>query len=287
MTAAFSEEQKQYLQGFMTGLTQSGLLPFVGVTADGRFTDSPALAQDAAEKTQPDTLYGTPVDALCKEEKIKLAENPLDIWPRMENLAAADAFAEGDDVFRFKFHGLFNCKPAQDAYMLRLRIPGCVVDVHQLRGLAYIAEHYGGGYAHVTTRGNLQIREIQPKNTVFTLMKLYDIGLTSRGAGADNIRNITASPISGVDPRELYDTRPLARAMHHYILNSSVGGDTDQEQGLGREVCKAVPCDAVPQVLERMIAVYQSQRRDDESFLTFVRRHDADTLKTLFAVSVP
>jgi len=44
--------------------------------------------------------------------------------------------------------------------------------------------------------------------------------MTARGAGADNLRNITASPLSGVDPEELYNVVPLAEAMHHYILNS-------------------------------------------------------------------
>ena len=45
------------------------------------------------------------------------------------------------------------------------------------------------------------------------------LGLTSRGSGADNIRNITGSPTAGIDPQELIDTRPLCSAMHHYILN--------------------------------------------------------------------
>src|SRR5260370_21111987 len=48
---------------------------------------------------------------------------------------------------------------------------------------------------------------------------LRALGLPSRGAGADNIRNIPGSPPAGIDPQELYDTRPLCRDMHHYILN--------------------------------------------------------------------
>jgi ferredoxin-nitrite reductase len=50
-------------------------------------------------------------------------------------------------------------------------------------------------------------------------MGLADLGIITRGAGADNIRNITASPTAGIDPHELIDVRPLARQMHHYILN--------------------------------------------------------------------
>ena len=50
-------------------------------------------------------------------------------------------------------------------------------------------------------------------------MGLHELGIINRGAGADNIRNITCSPTAGIDPRELIDTQPLARQMHHYILN--------------------------------------------------------------------
>jgi ferredoxin-nitrite reductase len=51
------------------------------------------------------------------------------------------------------------------------------------------------------------------------LTAIDELGLTSRGAGADNIRNLTGSPTAGLDPQELFDTRPLSRALHHYILN--------------------------------------------------------------------
>jgi len=51
------------------------------------------------------------------------------------------------------------------------------------------------------------------------LERLAEAGLTSRGAGADNIRNITANPTAGIDPQELYDTRPLGLQLHHAILN--------------------------------------------------------------------
>src|SRR5438132_5523714 len=50
-------------------------------------------------------------------------------------------------------------------------------------------------------------------------MGLHELGIINRGAGADNIRNITCSPTAGIDPQELIDTRELARQMHHYILN--------------------------------------------------------------------
>ena len=80
-------------------------------------------------------------------------------------------------------------------------------------------KRYGGGYSHVTTRANLQIREIEPKNAVALLEAIQDLGLCSRGSGADNIRNVTGTPTAGIDPQELIDTRPYAREWHFHILN--------------------------------------------------------------------
>ena len=48
---------------------------------------------------------------------------------------------------------------------------------------------------------------------------IQDLGLCSRGSGADNIRNVTGTPTAGIDPQELLDTRPFAREWHFHILN--------------------------------------------------------------------
>src|SRR2546425_411700 len=103
--------------------------------------------------------------------------------------------------------------------MLRCRIPAGELTAAQLKGLADIADEFGNGKAAITTRSNIQIREIAPKNLVNVLTKLQSLGLTSKGSGVDNVRNITASPTAGIDPQELLDTRPYAHSLHHYILN--------------------------------------------------------------------
>ena len=103
--------------------------------------------------------------------------------------------------------------------MCRLRIANGILTHWQLRGVADIADKWGGGYTHVTTRANLQIREIKAENGPSVVEGLVDIGLTAKGSGADNIRNVTGSATAGIDPAELIDTRPYARAWHHHILN--------------------------------------------------------------------
>jgi ferredoxin-nitrite reductase len=143
----------------------------------------------------------------------------LETWDMVLEHARDGRFPKGTDVFMMKFQGLFFVAPAQNAFMCRLRIPGGTLNGHQFRGLADLAERHAGGYADCTTRANLQFREVGPAQTVDLLLGLADLGLIIRGSGADNIRNVTASATGGIDPDELVDTRPLAKRMHHYILN--------------------------------------------------------------------
>ncbi len=164
--------------------------------------------------------FNTPVSDLCREERWKHEKNPLAIWDKVLQYSSQNQPPSDDDRFRLKYLGLFHVAPAQDSFMLRLRVPGGVLSTHQLRGLAQLAEDYGSGRADLTTRSNLQIREFQPRDIVRVLNRVQALGLTSRGSGADNIRNITASPITGIDPNELIDVAPLAEAMQAYITNS-------------------------------------------------------------------
>lgn len=213
MDSDFSKTQKQYLEGFFTGVKQCDSLPFLGQNTVGQFTDSPLQAV-------VETVHGTEMDDLCKEELIKHEKNGLDVWDAMMSDSEAGRFPQAGDVFRYKFYGLFHVTPVQDSFMLRLRVAGCALRSHQMLGLAELAQDWGGGYADITTRGNFQIREIMPKDTISTLIKLDELGLTSRGAGADNLRNVTASPTSGFDPEEVLDVLPYARSMHQAILNN-------------------------------------------------------------------
>ena len=210
--SGFSEEQTSYLSGFVAGILQARDLPFLGQDADKRFT------HQAAEAVE--TVYGTPLDELCREEQIKHAKHGLDCYDTILANAETNSFPIDGDVFRYKFHGLFFVTPAQESLMMRCRIAGGSISSSQFRGLAEIASDWGPGHIDLTTRANLQVREIMPKDCPAVLMKLSDLGLSSQGSGADNVRNITATATTGFDPDELIDVMPYARAIHHYILKN-------------------------------------------------------------------
>jgi ferredoxin-nitrite reductase len=218
----FSDEQKRYLEGFTSGLNV-GRAAHQLSAARGPAA-APAKAQP--EPVGPDAVHIKAQDRVLAEgkklsdqERFKRELHPLDGYERLKAQAAANEPPKPDDNFRWRFFGLFYVAPNQKSYMCRLRIPNGILTHWQFAGFADLAERYGGGYAHVTTRANLQVREIEPKNAVAMVEGILDLGLCSRGSGADNIRNVTGSPTAGIDPQELIDTRPYAREWHFHILN--------------------------------------------------------------------
>ena len=217
--ADFTSKQKEYLQTLFSDVTRRGVIPFVGHAGDGLITADPASG--LANMAEPDAVwFNTPVSDLSREERWKFEQDPFAIWDKVLSYSNRNAPPSDDDRFRLKYLGLFYVAPAQDSFMLRLRVPGGILSAHQLRGLARLAEDHGSGRADLTTRSNLQIREFQPRDIVRVLNRIQSLGLSSRGSGADNIRNITASPITGLDPHELIDVAPLAEAMQAYVTNS-------------------------------------------------------------------
>jgi ferredoxin-nitrite reductase len=228
MPGDFEPEQKRYLEGLMTGLQIAKTLR--PASGNGAVASAPAAengaAAPAAEPTGPDAAALRAQDRAIKAggklsdpEKFKRELHPFDAYERLKQQAAKNEAPKADDNFRWRFFGLFYCAPAQKSYMCRLRIPNGILNAWQFAGVAGLADRYAGGYAHVTTRANLQMREIEPNNAVAMLEAIQDLGLCSRGSGADNIRNVTGTPTAGIDPQELIDTRPYAREWHFHILN--------------------------------------------------------------------
>ena len=221
MSDDFTHEQKRYLEGFMSGMqsarTARGLGPLGGGGGGGGSAATPSGPDRAHLEAQARQVAAG--GKLAEQEKWKAAEHPFDAYARFKAQAGAGTYPKPDDNFRWRYHGLFYVAPAQNSYMSRLRIPNGILTAWQFEGVADLAERLGGGYSHVTTRANLQVREIKAEDGPAFLEGLVDLGLTAKGSGADNIRNVTGSATAGIDPLELLDTRPHARAWHHHILN--------------------------------------------------------------------
>src|SRR5229473_1386300 len=193
MSGDFEPEQKRYLEGLAVGLQIAKVARDVVRPGNGAAAPAPAAAEpvgpDAAHLRAQDRVLAAG-GKLSDQEKFKRELHPFDGYQRLKAQAAQNEPPKPPDNFRWRFAGVGD-----------------------------LAERYGGGYAHVTTRANLQVREVEPKNAVAMVEAIHDLGLASRGSGADNIRNVTGTPTAGIDPQELIDTRPYAREWHFHILN--------------------------------------------------------------------
>ena len=104
------------------------------------------------------------------------------------------------------------------SHMQRIKIPGGMLSADQLEGMADVAERYGRGIAHVTTRQDIQIHWVPVEGIIDLYERLLAVGITTRGACADSVRNVTACPYAGTAPTEPFDVSPYCIALHEYFL---------------------------------------------------------------------
>src|SRR5947209_14630250 len=183
LSVDFTDEQKRYLEGFATGLQ---------ISKAGRGLRGAAADKASTEPTGPDAAHLKAQDKiiasgkkLADQEKFKREQHPFDAYARLKQQALANAAPSTADNFRWRYYGLFYVAPAQDSYMCRMRIPNGILKHWQFAGMADLAECYCGPFCHVTTRGNLQVREIPPKHAVALIEGIQDLGLCSRGSRSE------------------------------------------------------------------------------------------------------
>src|SRR5882724_11375207 len=195
-----NDEQRKYLEGYFDGLAAHGV-------SFGDVAPTPAAEKQVS------------LDDLIFEERVKRELHPLDAYDQILENAVTNKTPDKEEIFRFKWNGLFFLTPNKEAFMARLRIPGGVLKTFQLRELAAIAKDLTSGYVQITTRANFQMRLIKPKDAPEVLRRIQSVGLHTRGAGADNIRNLTANPTAGIDPHELIDVMPFCHELAQIIIN--------------------------------------------------------------------
>ncbi|MDJ0706092.1 MAG: ferredoxin--nitrite reductase [Leptolyngbyaceae cyanobacterium MO_188.B28] len=163
---------------------------------------------------------------LNKFEKFKAEKDGLLVKDELEQFARIgwEAVDETDLKQRLKWLGIFFRPVTPGKFMLRLRTPSGVLSGLKMRVLAEIVQRYGDdGSADITTRQNLQLRGVRLEDIPDIFSRLHEAGMTSMQSGMDNVRNITGSPISGIDADELIDTQGLVRKVQDMITGSGEG----------------------------------------------------------------
>src|ERR1041385_7784048 len=113
----------------------------------------------------------------------------------------------------------------QGVQMIRIKLPFGKVTVKQLLRIADISDEYSTGNLHLTTRQDIQIHFVSLDRTPELWAKLEQDDITLREACGNTVRNITASPTAGIDPKEPFDVSPYAYGTFEYLLRNPVNQD--------------------------------------------------------------
>jgi sulfite reductase (NADPH) hemoprotein beta-component len=125
----------------------------------------------------------------------------------------------------------------EEVQMLRVKIPQGILTAAQLRSLADVAEQYARGFAHVTTRQNVQFHFLKLADVETVMRRMAAEGITTREACGNSVRNITACPYAGVSANELFDVTPYAEALTRYLLRHPLAAILPRKFKIAFEGC--------------------------------------------------
>jgi sulfite reductase beta subunit-like hemoprotein len=155
---------------------------------------------------------------------------------------AANRYTSGeinDDQFRSHRlrRGIYGQRQP-GVHMVRTKIPGGIATADQFAALASIAEDFGGGKGHLTTRQNMQYHFVPLANVPALLHRLADYRLTTREACYNTVRNVTACPLSGLLPDEPFDVQPYARTIAFAFLHKELTDSMPRKFKIALSACE-------------------------------------------------
>jgi len=106
--------------------------------------------------------------------------------------------------------------------MVRIKLPFGKITFKQLIRIADVADDYGSGNLHLTTRQDIQIHYVSLDRTPELWAELERDDITLREACGNTVRNVTSSPDAGINPDELFDVSPYAQAVFKYFLRNPI-----------------------------------------------------------------
>ncbi len=154
-------------------------------------------------------------------EQLKREKFPLDIVEDLPQMIAMgyEAVPE-EDIVRLNWWGLTHDKPKIGTFMVRIKVPGGLLEPAQLRGVGEISKQWGNNYGELTTRQGLQLHYVRLDELPAVLEAIEATGLTTVGGEGDTVRNITGCPVAGIAKDELFDVRPVIETAAEYFYGN-------------------------------------------------------------------
>ncbi len=138
-------------------------------------------------------------------------------------------------------HGIYGQRQP-GVHMIRVKIPSGLLNATQLEMLAEISENHGHGLAHVTTRQDVQYHFVQLDDVPTVMRRLASVGLTTREACGNTVRNVTACSLSGICPDEVFDVTPIARATTDTFIRHPLTQQLGRKFKIAFSGCADKPC---------------------------------------------
>src|ERR1700749_3510597 len=126
--------------------------------------------------------------------------------------------------------------------MQRIKIPFGGLNAAQLEMLADLCEEYSDGIAHITTRQDVQLHFIHIEDTPTIMRRLASVGITTREACGNSVRNVTACPIAGVCRTQTFDVTPYAKAIAYFMLGHPDAQNFGRKFKIAFSGCKDEAC---------------------------------------------
>ncbi len=130
-----------------------------------------------------------------------------------------------EDVFRVMRlnNGIYGQRQGGTNQMVRIKLPAGSIRPDQLELMAELATDFSRGWGHITTRQNIQFHFVELRRIPDLLRKLAAVGLTSREACGDTVRNVMACHLAGACPHEKLDVTPWAEATFRHFVRNPIG----------------------------------------------------------------
>ena len=158
--------------------------------------------------------------------QIKITQNNWGIpeevttFAEIEKLYRQKKISE-DEFRRFRLqNGAYGSRMQVDYSMVRVKVPSGIITSEQLTKFAFLSDAFSIGSAHVSTRQNIQLHWVHLDDVSEVMRGLVDVGLTSREACGNTIRNVICSHFAGVCINEAFDATPHANAIAKFFLRN-------------------------------------------------------------------
>ena len=174
---------------------------------------------------------------------IKTEPIPSVILEEIETFEAeARRMVSGDvsgDLFRpFRLqYGIYGQRQA-GVQMVRIKIPFGGLTANQLRRIAELTEQFATGVGHVTTRQDIQLHFVELMDVPTIMRGLAEVGVTTREACANTVRNVTACHLAGVCQGEVFDVTPYAKTVALHLLRNPLNQSLPRKFKIAFSGCK-------------------------------------------------